>query len=74
MITLPLIGCEFNYVFDWQVLEEIDRWGVNIFRISELSNNRPLTAVTYAIFKVVWDYRNVQIQLLHVPVVCRNEI
>ncbi|XP_045024894.1 cAMP-specific 3',5'-cyclic phosphodiesterase isoform X2 [Daphnia magna] len=32
-------------------LDEVDRWGIDIFRIAELSSNRPLTAVTYAIFK-----------------------
>ncbi|XP_054274687.1 cAMP-specific 3',5'-cyclic phosphodiesterase isoform X4 [Macrosteles quadrilineatus] len=31
-------------------LGEIDKWGIDIFRISELSNNRPLTAVAYAAF------------------------
>lgn len=35
-----------------QFLDEVDRWGIDIFRIAELSSNRPLTAVTYAIFKV----------------------
>lgn len=36
-----------------QYLDEIDRWGIDIFRIAELSSNRPLTALTYAIFKVI---------------------
>lgn len=26
------------------------RWGINVFKISELSNNRPLTAVAYTVF------------------------
>jgi len=34
-----------------KLLDEIDRWGIDIFRIAELSSNRPLTAITYAIFK-----------------------
>jgi cAMP-specific phosphodiesterase 4 len=31
-------------------LHSITRWGINVFKISELSNNRPLTAVTYTVF------------------------
>ncbi|GFY14268.1 hypothetical protein TNCV_3614571 [Trichonephila clavipes] len=33
------------------LLEEVDKWGVDIFRISECSNNHPLTAVAYKIFR-----------------------
>ncbi|XP_056598743.1 cAMP-specific 3',5'-cyclic phosphodiesterase 4C isoform X3 [Triplophysa dalaica] len=32
-------------------LEEIDRWGVDIFKISEYSNNRPLMVAMYTIFQ-----------------------
>ncbi|XP_076343668.1 3',5'-cyclic-AMP phosphodiesterase 4C-like isoform X2 [Tachypleus tridentatus] len=32
-------------------LEDVDKWGVNIFQIAELSNMRPLTAVTYTIWR-----------------------
>lgn len=34
------------------MLGEIDKWGIDIFRIGDLSNNRPLTAVAYAAFLV----------------------
>ncbi|XP_013784080.1 cAMP-specific 3',5'-cyclic phosphodiesterase-like [Limulus polyphemus] len=34
-----------------KLLENIDKWGVDIFRIAECSSYRPLTAVTYTIFK-----------------------
>jgi len=34
------------------MLGEIDRWGIDIFRIGDHSNNRPLTAVAYAAFQV----------------------
>jgi hypothetical protein len=34
------------------MLGEIDRWGIDIFRIGDLSSNRPLTAVAYAAFQV----------------------
>lgn len=39
-------------VFDQQELEDLDRWGFNIFRVAEFSNNRPLSCVMYAIFQV----------------------
>merc|ERR1719500_248859 len=31
-------------------LDNLARWGINVFKISELSNNRPLTAVAYTVF------------------------
>lgn len=33
-------------------MKNIDVWGINIFLISELTNNRPLTVVVYNIFQV----------------------
>lgn len=33
-------------------LEELNKWGLNIFTVSEYSNNRPLTCIMYAIFQV----------------------
>ncbi|GIX95252.1 hypothetical protein CDAR_256561 [Caerostris darwini] len=33
------------------LLEDVDRWGVDIFQIAECSNNHPLTAVAYKIFQ-----------------------
>lgn len=41
-----------NSVTLFQMLGEIDRWGIDIFRIGDLSNNRPLTAVAYTAFQV----------------------
>ncbi|KAG8224672.1 hypothetical protein J437_LFUL005114 [Ladona fulva] len=32
-------------------LADIDRWGIDMFKIGELSNHRPLTAVTYTVFQ-----------------------
>ncbi|XP_050435645.1 cAMP-specific 3',5'-cyclic phosphodiesterase isoform X4 [Adelges cooleyi] len=32
-------------------LAEIDKWGIDIFRISDLTNNRPLTAIAYTVFQ-----------------------
>jgi hypothetical protein len=39
------------------MLGEIDRWGIDIFRIGDLSNNRPLTAVAYAAFQVTEQFK-----------------
>lgn len=38
--------------FTFQILEDIDKWGIDVYRIAELSNSKPLTTVTYAIFMV----------------------
>ena len=35
-----------------QYLDNIKIWGIDVFKISEFSNNRPLTAVTYRVFQV----------------------
>ncbi|XP_060529266.1 cAMP-specific 3',5'-cyclic phosphodiesterase isoform X4 [Cylas formicarius] len=48
---LPTYGVETLYEEDLgKCLMEIDRWGVDIFRILEFSNERPLTSVAYAVF------------------------
>lgn len=36
----------------FQTLAEIDKWGIDIFRIADLTNNRPLTAIAYTVFQV----------------------
>lgn len=33
-------------------LENLNKWGLNIFTVSEYSHNRPLTCIMYAIFQV----------------------
>ncbi|XP_034240937.1 cAMP-specific 3',5'-cyclic phosphodiesterase, isoforms N/G isoform X2 [Thrips palmi] len=33
-----------------QSLSQIDTWGIDIFRIADVSGNRPLTAVAYSVF------------------------
>lgn len=35
-----------------QEIEDIDRWGMDIFKIAEYSGNRPLTVIMYSIFQV----------------------
>ncbi|XP_067677334.1 3',5'-cyclic-AMP phosphodiesterase 4C-like isoform X2 [Haliotis asinina] len=32
-------------------LNDIDKWGIDIFKISEYSSNKPLTSITYTIFQ-----------------------
>ncbi|XP_066247629.1 3',5'-cyclic-AMP phosphodiesterase isoform X5 [Euwallacea similis] len=48
---LPTYGVETPFEEDLgKCLMEIDRWGVDMFRIGELSNERPLTCVAYTVF------------------------
>lgn len=48
---LPLYGVETPYEEELgKCLADIDRWGVDIFRIGDLSNGRPLTCVAYTTF------------------------
>ncbi|XP_065353303.1 3',5'-cyclic-AMP phosphodiesterase isoform X5 [Cloeon dipterum] len=49
---LPTHGVETPHEEELgQMLADIDKWGIDIFRIGDLSCNRPLTAVTYTIFQ-----------------------
>ena len=43
--------CNFDSL-SFQLLGDLDKWGVDMFKIAEYSNNRPLTCVTYKIFQV----------------------
>lgn len=36
----------------FQDLEDVNKWGLNIFRVAEHSHHRPLTCVMYAVFQV----------------------
>ncbi|CAH1774432.1 unnamed protein product [Owenia fusiformis] len=50
--NMPKYGVETAHEMELaKILCDIDRWGVDMFKISELSGKRPLTAVTYQIFK-----------------------
>ncbi|XP_067829004.1 3',5'-cyclic-AMP phosphodiesterase 4B isoform X3 [Heptranchias perlo] len=35
-------------------LDDLNKWGLNIFRVSEFSNNKPLSCIMYAIFQAVF--------------------
>lgn len=48
---LPIYGVETPFEDDLgKCIAEIDRWGIDMFRIGELSNGRPLTCVAYTTF------------------------
>lgn len=52
LTKLPKYGVETPYEDELgRVLQDIDRWGIDIFEIAEASNHRPLTAITYTIFR-----------------------
>ncbi|XP_076371691.1 3',5'-cyclic-AMP phosphodiesterase 4C-like isoform X3 [Tachypleus tridentatus] len=52
LTKLPKYGVETSHEDELgQELEHVDKWGIDIFRITDLSNNRPLTAVTYTIWR-----------------------
>lgn len=38
--------------FPLQEIEDINRWGLDIFKIAEFSGNRPLTVIMYSVFQV----------------------
>ena len=33
-------------------MKELDKWGLDMFKVAELTNNKPLTAITYTILQV----------------------
>ncbi|KAL1116753.1 hypothetical protein AAG570_005225 [Ranatra chinensis] len=50
--TLPKFGVPTPHEEQLgNTLAEVDKWGIDIFRISELSNNKPLTVVAYTAFQ-----------------------
>ncbi|XP_055618829.1 cAMP-specific 3',5'-cyclic phosphodiesterase, isoforms N/G isoform X4 [Toxorhynchites rutilus septentrionalis] len=49
---LPQYGVETPHEHQLgQVLNSVDTWGIDIFKIETLSNNRPLTCVAFSIFQ-----------------------
>ncbi|XP_076347376.1 3',5'-cyclic-AMP phosphodiesterase 4C-like isoform X3 [Tachypleus tridentatus] len=54
--TLPKYGVKTPHEEELgQFLEQVDKWGIDIFEIVGLANTRPLTAVTYTI----WNDRDI---------------
>ncbi|RZF42950.1 hypothetical protein LSTR_LSTR004252 [Laodelphax striatellus] len=49
---LPKYGVETLHEDELgKLILEVDRWGIDIFRIAELTSNRPLTCVAYVAFQ-----------------------
>uniref|UniRef100_A0A8C7XQQ0 Phosphodiesterase n=1 Tax=Oryzias sinensis TaxID=183150 RepID=A0A8C7XQQ0_9TELE len=50
--TLPRFGVKTEHEDALaRELMDLNRWGLNIFNVAELSNNRPLSCIMYAIFQ-----------------------
>ena len=50
--SVPELGVDTQYTDELRLLLiHIDDWGLDTFRVEELSNQRPLTAITYRIFR-----------------------
>lgn len=45
-------------------LEDLNKWGLNIFNVARYSHNRPLTCIMYAIFQVCIPSRNLLLPAL----------
>ena len=41
-----------SLLFDFQLMSNIHSWGTDLFLLNDLTNSRPLTSLTYAIFQV----------------------
>lgn len=51
---LPKYGVESNREEELgRMLTDVDKWGIDIFRVGELTNNRPLTCIAYTAFTVI---------------------
>ncbi|CAG5133631.1 unnamed protein product [Candidula unifasciata] len=49
---VPTYGVDTPHKEDLgKILNDVNKWGVDMFKIYEYSNNRPLTCVTYTIFQ-----------------------
>jgi len=50
--SVPKYGVETTHKEELgELMNDIDKWGLDLFKIAEYSNNRPLTCVTYRIFQ-----------------------
>lgn len=57
---LPVYGVETPHEATLgAMLNDINTWGIDIFKIGTLSCNRPLTSVAYQIFQVRNDENNI---------------
>lgn len=42
--------------FFLQIMNNVDKWGIDVFKVAELTNNRPLTATTFTILQVIISF------------------
>ncbi|KAB7506535.1 cAMP-specific 3',5'-cyclic phosphodiesterase, isoform F [Armadillidium nasatum] len=53
--SLPRFGIAITHEEELaKILEDIDKWGIDIYKISELTQQKPLTVITYTIFMSVF--------------------
>ena len=44
----------YDFSMFLQVMSRLDCWGLDVFKVSDLSQERPLTVTTYTIFQVIF--------------------
>lgn len=53
LTKLPRFGVETAQEDELsRIFEDMDKWGIDLFKVSEYSNRHPLTAIMYTIFRV----------------------
>lgn len=53
LTKMPRFGVETQQEEELaKIFDGMDRWGIDLFQVSEYSNRHPLTAIMYTIFKV----------------------
>lgn len=53
LTKLPRFGIETVHEEELsKIFEDMDKWGIDLFMVSEYSNRHPLTAIMYTIFRV----------------------
>ena len=66
-LLLPTTLYVLSIIF--QMLNNIDLWGVDIFSLASVTNNRPLTTIAYRIFQVINTWPNYRCLLIHIDYV-----
>jgi cAMP-specific phosphodiesterase 4 len=57
LTKLPKHGVETPHEEELgKMLEEIDKWGLDVFQVAEYSNKHPLTTIMYTIFRVSYNF------------------
>ena len=59
LTKLPRFGIETPHEEELEkIFDNMDKWGIDLFQVSEYSNRHPLTAIMYTIFRVCSSYPN----------------